>query len=109
MALAVPAPIFVFNAMQYINIGVLVALLAIETVAIVSCVRQRADAFPVVGPVSKVGWMGILAASLGFTFLCWRINALTLMIWSAAAAATLIYLLDVRPALRDAVDGSGPW
>jgi hypothetical protein len=93
---------------DWIELLLLVGVLAVELFAFISCTRQRADAFPVVGPVSKVGWLGILGGSMLLTYLCWYAGFF-LLIASFSMAAALIYLLDVRPALRDAVEGSGPW
>jgi Protein of unknown function (DUF2516) len=92
----------------WIELLLLAGVLAVELVAFISCARQRTDAFPVVGPISKVGWLGILGGSMLLTYLCYNVGFF-LMIASISLAAALIYLLDVRPALRDAVEGSGPW
>ena len=85
-------------------------LLVIEVVAFVNCLTQRADAFPVVGSLSKNAWLAILggarpgdAASASSSRPACPIFAF------AAITAAAIYMLDVRPALRDATDGSGSW
>lgn len=87
--------------------AVLVVMVVIELVAFVNCLTQRADAFPVVGSLSKAAWLGILGASVLVTILCFR-GPLGILAFAAVTAATL-YLLDVRPALRDAANGSGSW
>jgi uncharacterized protein DUF2516 len=92
----------------WIELALLVGVLVVEVVAFVTCARQRADAFAVVGPISKAGWLGILGGSTLLTYLCYTLNFF-LVVGAAAMAAALIFLLDVRPALRDAVEGSGPW
>jgi hypothetical protein len=76
-----------------------------EVVAFVNCLTQRAEAFPVVGSVPKGGWLALTGGAIFFTALLGLINILGLV----SVAAALIYLLDVRPALRDAVDGHGSW
>ena len=78
--------------------------------AFVNCLTQRADAFPVVGSLSKNALAGdprrlgardaLSAVSLG--------HGLSIFAFVAITAAA-IYMLDVRPALRDATDGSGNW
>lgn len=101
------APVFAVTA--FITLGILIALLVIEVVAFVNCLLQRADAFPVVGPLSKTAWLAILGGGILLTLVCslssWRFSLFTFV----AAIAAALYLLDVRPALRDAAEGSGPW
>jgi hypothetical protein len=94
----------------YINLSVTFALVVIETVALINCLTQRADAFPVVGSLSKTAWTGILLASVLVTAACGFLFGQTISIFAfAAITASAIYLLDVRPALRDATNGSGGW
>jgi hypothetical protein len=102
------AGFFYMTVSFYTTLSILIIFLIIEVVAFVNCLTQRADAFPVVGSLSKNAWVAILGGSLLLTLLCtW---AKTLSIFALAAiAATAIYMLDVRPALRDATSGSGSW
>jgi hypothetical protein len=94
----------------WINLLVTIALVVIELFALVNCLSQRADAFPVVGSLSKNAWTGILLASALVTFTCGFFLGQTISIFAfAAITAAAIYLLDVRPALRDATNGSGGW
>ena len=103
MALAV---IFYDDVVRYLNWVIIVALFVIEVVALVNCLSQRADAFPVVGSLSKNQWTAILLASAIATILCGFTFQLLAFIAITAAA---VYMLDVRPALRDATNGSGNW
>jgi Protein of unknown function (DUF2516) len=101
---------FYRDAAYYINISVTFALVLIEAVALINCVTQRADAFPVVGSLSKNAWIGILLASVLVTAICGFGLGQTISIFAfAAITAAAVYLLDVRPALRDATNGSGGW
>jgi hypothetical protein len=96
----------------YFELSVAAALLVIEVVALISCTRQRADAFPVVGSLSKNQWLGILLASVLVTGMCgilFPVFVFRLLLITAAITAAAIYLLDVRPALRDATNGPGGW
>lgn len=107
MALAV---IFFVAVEYYINIVITIALVAIELAALLNCLGQRADAFPVVGSLSKNAWTGILLASVLVTAGCWYFTGDNISIFAfAAITAAAVYLLDVRPALRDASSGSGGW
>ena len=107
MALAV---LFYDDVANLINLGITVILAVIEVVAFVHCLTQRADAFPVVGSLSKNAWAGILGAAALVTIGCLAIGYTGISIFAfAAITAAAIYLLDVRPALRDATEGSGGW
>ena len=104
MALAV---IFYSTVTSYLAWLIVLAMVVIEVVALVNCLSQRADAFPVVGSLSKNQWTAILLASVLGTVLCTYVGFQLVAVIAITAAA--IYLLDVRPALRDATDGSGNW
>jgi Protein of unknown function (DUF2516) len=106
MALAV---IFYHQVTFYVTWLILIALVVIEVAALINCLTQRADAFPVVGPLSKNAWVAILLGSVLVTVIC-SIGPTGMSIFSfAAITAAAIYMLDVRPALRDATNGSGSW
>ena len=106
MALAV---IFYTQVADVLTYAILIVLIVIEVVALINCFTQRADACPVVGPLSKNACVAILLGSLLATVLCW-IGRTGLSIFAfAAITAAAIYMLDVRPALRDVTDGSGNW
>lgn len=89
-----------------INLAVLLASLALEGWAFVHCLLQRPDAFPAVGTLTKGVWLAIIAAtvlaSLVFSFL----GTLFTLI---AVIAALVYLLDIRPAIREITNGGGRW
>jgi hypothetical protein len=105
MALAVP--IFFTSVTTYLQLAILIAMVIIEVVALVNCLTQRADAFPVVGSLSKNAWTAILLGSVVATVLCY-FSPLQFLVFVAITAAA-VYMLDVRPALRDAASGSGNW
>ncbi len=106
MALAV---IFFDDVAFVLTTMIMIALVAIEVVALINCLTQRADAFPVVGSLSKNAWVGILAGSALVTLACYLVGYGISIFAFAAITAAAIYMLDVRPALRDATDGSGGW
>jgi len=105
MAPALSAPIFVVPILQWVQLVLAVVVLIVELFAFINCATQRADAFSAVGSLSKGAWLALTGGALVFTLLIGFFNILGMI----AVAAALIYLLDVRPALRDAVDGHGPW
>jgi hypothetical protein len=104
--MAVAAP-WVFVVEAFINWALLLFTLAIGLTAFVHCLTQRADAFPAIGTLSKPAWLGLI----GVTFLlALLLTAGGVSLFSlVAAGVALVYLLDVRPALRDVTDGRGPW
>lgn len=102
--------IFYADVAAYVTFAILIVFLVIEIVAFVNCLTQRADAFAVVGSLSKNAWAAILGGSVLLTLLCTFSGPGGISIFALAAiTATAIYMLDVRPALRDAASGSGSW
>ena len=103
-------PQFYIPVETWINVAILLALLVIEVVAFINCLTQRADAFPVVGSLSKAAWLAILGGAVLLTLICSVPVGSGLGIFAfVAITAAAIYMLDVRPALRDATDGTGSW
>ena len=105
MFLAAHGPDFYHPVLLWVQRSLLLVVLVVEIVAFINCLTQRAEAFPVVGSIPKGGWLGLTGGAIFFTLLLGPFTIFGLV----AIAAALIYLLDVRPALRDAVDGHGSW
>ena len=78
----------------------------IQAFALVHCLTQRGDGFNALGTLPKGAWVAILAVCVVLTLLLRSGIGIFSLIGLAAAA---IYLLDVRPGLRDLSDGKGPW
>jgi hypothetical protein len=105
-----PAALFAPEVVYYVTVVTLIGAVVLEVVALVNCLTQRADAFPVVGPLSKNAWLAILGGVTMLTLLCVALGQISVSIFAAIGiTAAAIYLLDVRPALREATDGSGNW
>jgi hypothetical protein len=104
--MAIAAPLFYQVVSSWVTLGLSLVALVVEILAFINCLTQRADAFPVVGRIPKGGWLAINGLSILVTLLFGAAGSILGMI---AVAAALVYLLDVRPALRDAVDGHGSW
>jgi hypothetical protein len=105
MALAAHGPNFAGPIISGVMMALWLVIVVIEFVAFINCLLQRAEAFPVVGSIPKGGWLALTGGAFVFTLLI----GLFSIIGMVAVAAALIYLLDTRPALRDAVDGHGSW
>ena len=102
---------FYLDVTRWFTLVMHACFLVIEIWALVSCLRQRADAFPVVGSVSKNGWLAILGGSVLFTLVCGLLiySPLSSILAFIAITAAGVYMLDMRPALREATNGSGNW
>jgi hypothetical protein len=105
---SVAAP-FYLVVQTYLTFAILIAFLVIEVVAFVNCLTQRADAFPVVGSLTKPAWLAILGAAVLVTLVCGLPASGVSFLGFIAITAAAIYMLDVRPALRDASNGTGSW
>lgn len=77
-------------------------LVALRVWAFADCLTRNAKAFPAVDKLTKPAWLGILVLSgvLG-TFAGPPIYPISLV----SAVVTLVYLADVRPAVRDITSG----
>ena len=83
--------------------------LVVEVWAFVHVRHPRADAFrsSARGPRQWLRWVGAVTAGAACSRCCSAASAAFSA--SIAIGIALVYLLDVRPALRDAVDGHGYW
>jgi hypothetical protein len=103
------APIFYGVVAFYLTVGILLVFLLIDLYAFVNCLTQRADAFPVVGSLTKQAWLAILGAAVLVTLVCSLFGQGGTFLGFVGVTAAAIYLLDVRPALRDTSNGTGSW
>jgi len=83
-------------------IGVLA--LGVDAFALVDALRQRADAFPAAGKLTKPLWLAFLgvATAIGVIFVLSPFIIFNLIAFVASA----VYLADVRPAIK-AISGGG--
>lgn len=88
-----------FDAVQnLVVLAVWVLFLVVKGYAFVDCIRRPTAAFPAVGRQSKVLWMILTGAAL----LTGLLPGMTLnIIGIAGIVASLIYLFDVRPKIRE--------
>lgn len=105
------------TAVRMIDYGLTIITLVIGVVALVNCALQRAEAFPALGTLQKPAWLAILGGST-FIVLCLEGAELSsgggghpfgMLFKLIALGAAGLYLLDVRPGLRDISNGRGPW
>jgi hypothetical protein len=105
MALAAHAVSFAYPIIGVVTWVITLVVIVVECAAFINCLTQRAEAFQVVGSIPKGGWLALTFGALVLTLLLSTFSIFGMV----AVAAALVYLLDVRPALRDAVDGHGSW
>ena len=104
--MASSAPEFHHIVASYLNLLLLILSLVVQAVALIHCLTQRGDGFQAIGTLPKGAWAAILAVCIVLTMLR---PAATGMFSLIGIAAALIYLLDVRPGLKDLSDGKGFW
>ncbi|WP_089250698.1 DUF2516 family protein [Rhodococcoides kyotonense] len=73
-------------------------------IAIFHAVRQRSDAYPAAGKLTKPAWLGILAVAM----LIMIVGPGIMMLWIIGVVAVCVYLVDVRPKV-DAVQRGPRW
>lgn len=80
-------------------------LLAVRVWALVDCVTRKSAAFPAAGKLTKPAWALLTALSLVVSyFFHYSLSLLPL----AFLIVSLVYLADVRPAVRE-VSGGKRW
>jgi hypothetical protein len=98
-------PLFIDDVLLVVRWTLVIITLALEGFAFLNCLVQRPDSFAAIGTLPKGAWLAITAGSVLVTLLLGPVSILGIV----AVVAAAIYLLDVRPALREATDGRGPW
>ncbi|WP_157036258.1 DUF2516 family protein [Streptomonospora alba] len=84
-----------------------VAIFVASLYALVDAVRTPAQAFPVMDKQTKKLWVGLLAVGTFVSFSA-VFTSMRFFVFIALIAA-LIYLLDVRPAVRGVGRNDGPY
>jgi hypothetical protein len=77
--------------------------------AVVDALSRRSDAYTAADKQTKGTWVGITAACaavLGLGLIPYGLFEPPQLLWLAASVGTLVYLLDVRPRLREVQNGS---
>ncbi len=77
--------------------------------ALIDAVTRRSDAFVAADRQTKTVWLAITAVSALLLLLAALPNAFIAamsLLWDAAIVASVVYLVDVRPKLRDVQRGT---
>ncbi|MBT8226058.1 MAG: DUF2516 family protein [Dactylosporangium sp.] len=117
MVIAVPQ--FHLLVVGWINIVLTLVTLVVEIGAFAHCLVQRSDSFPAIGTFSKGLWLALIGGTTLFALLGLGTvevfsapvqgSAYSGMLSLLIVTVALIYLLDIRPAVRDVAGGRGPW
>ena len=99
-----------WHEVVYAAINTLITLftLVLGVVAFIHCATQRSDAFQAIGTLQKPAWLAIIGVSTVLALVT-TASSFTLIFSLIAIAAAALYLLDVRPGLRDISNGRGSW
>jgi hypothetical protein len=93
---------------KIVGLVLTVTALGTELYALIHAITQRADAFTAAGKLSKGAWVGINLAALAVTALFG--TGPSSILGLIAITASLVYIVDVRPAVREiSGGGSSPW
>lgn len=97
---------FVDPVRYYTELALTVFALIIEVISFVHCLFQRREAFPALGTLPKGIWLALTGGGAVLTLVLGTSPMGILGLIGLIAAA--VYLLDVKPRLRDLTDGN-PW
>lgn len=98
-----PATDAEFWLLRVVQIG----MLALQLWALADCVTRRSAAFTAAGKLSKLAWVGITVMAAIFTALLGLMGG-GLILVLIGLVASLVYLTDVRPAVRE-ISGPSKW
>lgn len=90
---------------NYFLVVVNLALLGLALWAFVDAAIRPSPAFPAAGKLTKGAWLAITGVCVA---LCWWGVGLLGLLGGIIAVAVIVYLVDVRPAVRDMRPG-GSW
>jgi hypothetical protein len=90
----------------WVDIVLYWALVALRAWAIIDCATRKAAAFPAADKLTKPAWLAItiVGGGLGSLFIYQPLHIVSLI----SVVAALVYLFDVRPAVRE-VSGGSRW
>jgi Protein of unknown function (DUF2516) len=93
---------------NYILWGIGLLAIPVGGYAFVHALMQRADAFTAADKLTKPAWLGITGASVLILVVFYNgLGSSGSLFWLAALVASLVYIVDVKPAVVG-VQGGGP-
>ncbi|MER7750717.1 DUF2516 family protein [Kitasatospora sp. NPDC097643] len=96
------------RAFEYLNPvwWMAVAMLGFKLFALVDAATRREDAYRAADKKTKGFWLALLAVSFGWDLL-FGVNIFTGFLTLAGLVASIVYMVDVRPAIRELTGGGG--
>lgn len=82
---------------EYVLVTAALALFVVEAWAFIDAISRKPQEFEAAGKQTKTLWMVILGVALAAHMLIWHPIHLLNMV---GAVASIVYLVDVRPAIR---------
>jgi hypothetical protein len=95
----------VVNLTGFVSWVISLAVLALAAWALVDCITRPTRAFLAASKLTKPAWLAITAGALGILLLFSPLHVFGI----AAIVASVVYLVDVRPAVREVQGGQGRW
>jgi len=95
----------VFGLSNALLAAISFAVLILHVWALVDCLTRPANAFEAAGKLTKPAWLAITAIALGLGLLSNPLGLFGL----AAIVASIVYLVDVRPAVKEIKGGGNRW
>lgn len=111
----------------YVQFVIGITAAPVSVYAFVHALRQRSDAFPAVGKLTKNAWLGITGAAMFFMLVIPLLTALSIgslngligafqgpgssmtLFWLGGVVAVMVYLVDVKPAVVGVQGGGSRW
>jgi hypothetical protein len=81
------------------------AVLVLQGWALIDCVTRPANGFEAAGKLTKPAWLAITAIALVVGLIFGPLGILGL----AGIVASIVYMVDVRPAIREIQGGGNRW
>jgi 4-amino-4-deoxy-L-arabinose transferase-like glycosyltransferase len=93
----------VFGLSNALLSAIAFAVLVLHAWALVDCIIRPANAFEAAGKLTKPAWLAITAIALALGVLFNPLGLFGLV----AIVASIVYLVDVRPAVKELQGGGG--
>lgn len=99
--------VYLFAGVElWVNYALLLLMMALRLWAVIDCATRKSSAFPAVNKLTKPVWLAITIGGAVLSALLYGYGPLNL-ISLITLVASLVYLADVRPAVREVSGGSG--
>ncbi len=89
----------ILEGLSLLNLALTLASLGVRAFALVDALMRPTEAYVAAGKLTKVAWCAILGIGLGVGLL--NVGSFVGLFNIAALIAAIVYLVDVRPAVRE--------